>query len=67
MNTFIQQGYIKLIKSEIKDIYKVPKPGWAPIITEQQITILLWFLKDHVTLKTGVMAVENTSFPKYYI
>ncbi len=26
---------------------------------EQQISMLVWFLKDHVTLKTGVMAAEN--------
>ncbi len=27
---------------------------------EHQISILEWFLKDHVTLKTGVMAAENS-------
>ncbi len=27
---------------------------------EQQISILEWFLKDHVTLKTGVMTAENS-------
>ncbi len=26
---------------------------------EPQISILEWFLKDHVTLKTGVMATKN--------
>ncbi len=26
---------------------------------EQQISILEWFLKDHVTLKTGVMLLKN--------
>ncbi len=25
---------------------------------EQQISILEWFLKDHVTLKTGVMTLK---------
>ncbi len=25
---------------------------------EQQISILVWFLKDHVTLKTGVMMLK---------
>ncbi len=25
---------------------------------EQQISILEWFLKDHVTLKTGVMIMK---------
>ncbi len=29
---------------------------------EHQISILEWFLKDHVTLKTKVMATENSSF-----
>ncbi len=24
-------------------------------------SILKWFLKDHVTLKTGIMAAENTA------
>ncbi len=30
---------------------------------EQQISILEWFLKDHVTLKTGEMATENSVLP----
>ncbi len=29
---------------------------------EQQIIILEWFLKDHMTLNTGVMAATNLSF-----
>ncbi len=29
----------------------------------QQIVTLQWFLKDHVTLKTEVMAVENVALP----
>ncbi len=28
---------------------------------EQQISLLEWFLKDHVTLKTGVMMLKNAS------
>ncbi len=28
---------------------------------EHQISILEWFLKDHVTLKTGEMADENSA------
>ncbi len=28
-----------------------------------QISILYWFLKDRVTLKTGVMAAENSALP----
>ncbi len=28
-----------------------------------QISILEWFLKNHVTLKTGVMAAENSALP----
>ncbi len=28
---------------------------------EQQISILEWFLKNHVTLKTKVMAAENSA------
>ncbi len=27
-------------------------------VLEQQISILEWFLKDHVTLKTGVIAIK---------
>ncbi len=27
---------------------------------KHQISILEWFLKDHVTLKSGVMATENS-------
>ncbi len=30
---------------------------------EHQISILEWFLKYHVTPKTGVMAVENQALP----
>ncbi len=30
---------------------------------QHQISILEWFLKDHVTLKTGVMAAENSALP----
>ncbi len=28
---------------------------------EQKISMLEWFLKDYVTLKTGVMMMENNS------
>ncbi len=31
---------------------------------EQQIKILEWFLKDHVTLKTRVMAAENSALQR---
>ncbi len=52
INTFIQQGCIKLIKSE----------SFYNFIMLQNIqiqinTVLLNFL-DHVTLKTGVMMLE---------
>ncbi len=30
---------------------------------EHKIIILEWFLMDHVTLKTAVMAAENSDFP----
>ncbi len=30
---------------------------------EQQISILEWFLKDHETLKTEVMAAKNAALP----
>ncbi len=30
---------------------------------EQQISILEWFLKDHMTLTTGAMAAENSALP----
>ncbi len=30
---------------------------------DHQISILKWFMKDHVTLKTGVMAAENSDLP----
>ncbi len=35
--------------------------NWASIITEHQISILEWFLKDHETLNTEVMAAENSA------
>ncbi len=31
------------------------------MLLEQLISILEWFLKDHVTLKTGVIAAENAA------
>ncbi len=36
---------------------------------EDQISIFKWFLKDHVTLKNGVMAVEYSALlsQEYYI
>ncbi len=39
--------------------------NWAPIIIviDQQIGILEWFLKDHVTLKTKVMAAKKSVLP----
>ncbi len=43
---FIQQGCIKLIKSDSKNIYNFTK---------------LKKKKKHVTLKTGVMAAENSA------
>ncbi len=61
MNTSIQQGYI-MIKINSKDIYK----DFSTKILSSTILFnidnflstkssLEWFLKDHVTLKTGVM------------
>jgi len=34
---------------------------------EQQIIILEWFLKDHVTLKTGVMMLKIQLWSQEYI
>ncbi len=53
INTFIQQGYIKLLKSDSKYFY---------IVTKNIFQIL--FLKDLVTLATGVMVVENVTLPQ---
>ncbi len=36
----------------------IKQPFSALIIIEQQISISDWFLKDHVTLKTGVMMLK---------
>ncbi len=33
------------------------------MLSEQQINLLEWFLKDHVTLKTGEMSAENLALP----
>ncbi len=35
------------------------------MLFEHQISILEWFLKDHVILKAGVMAAENLALPKF--
>ncbi len=54
INTFIQQGGIKLIKSDNKYIcYKI----------KCHIHHIKWFLKNHVTLKTEVMTNENSALP----
>ncbi len=36
----------------------VDNNGIITMFLEQQISILEWFLKDHVTLKTGVMMLK---------
>ncbi len=54
----IHQGILKQ-----KNVTWFPKKYYATqlssklimIINEKQVSILEWFLKDHVTLKTGVM------------
>ncbi len=33
------------------------------IVFEHQISMSEWFLKDHVTLKTGVLTAENSALP----
>ncbi len=32
-------------------------------VFEQQISILKWYVKDCVTVKTGVMTAENSALP----
>ncbi len=32
---------------------------WKEMFLKHQISILEWFLKDHLTMKTEVMAAEN--------
>ncbi len=39
------------------------KNGFHKNIKPHNICILEWFLKDHVTLKTGVIAAENSALP----
>ncbi len=34
---------------------------------EHQINILEWFLKDHVTLKTGVISIIGINYIQKYI
>jgi len=53
INTFIQQGCIQLIRSDIKDIYNVTRYFYS-----KNPGILEWFLKDQVTLKTGLMLLK---------
>ncbi len=36
------------------------------MFNEQQISILEWFLKDNVTLKTGVVDAERLERLKYF-
>ncbi len=33
------------------------------MVIEDQISILEWFLKDHVTVRNGVMDDDNSSLP----
>ncbi len=39
----------------------------SEMFPEQQISILEWFLKDHVTLKTGVMMLKTLIWTQDYI
>ncbi len=48
----------KILNSKNMIIIRTINNNWAPIVTKQQISILLWFLKDHVTLKTAVMMLK---------
>ncbi len=67
--TFMQQGHINFIRGDSEDIYNVTKVYilikcsidlyiHQRILKKQQISILEWFLKNHVTLKTGVMMLK---------
>ncbi len=65
---FYQLSCIKLIKSNSKDMYNVVKnPETTKLILtcfhEQQISILEWFLKDHVIMKIDAIyaAAENSA------
>ncbi len=67
INTFIQQGHIKLIQSDSKSIYSVIKDfSFNEMLffwtlnnnDEQKICIFEWFLKNHVTLKTAVIMLK---------
>ncbi len=42
----------------IKNFDRTIRNGGKLKLIEQQIIILEWFLKDHVTLKTGVMMLK---------
>ncbi len=65
VNTFIQQGCIKLIKSDSKDLYNATKVYISNkccffnlqfnLAANQQIRMIS---EDHVTLKTGVMMLQ---------
>ncbi len=35
-------------------------------IIEHQISMLKWFLQDHVTQETGVMAAENSALTSHW-
>ncbi len=48
-NPDMYNGFPKNIKQHRKIV------SWAPI------SVWEWFLKDHVTIKTGVMAAENSA------
>ncbi len=48
---YAQQSCIYFMKNMVKNI----------LIIEKQISILKWFLKDCVILKTGVLAAENSA------
>ncbi len=74
MYTFIQQGCIKLFKSDSKDIYVRKDLNQKNAVFNKtkllklfllstNSSILEWFLKDHVTLKTRVMNAENSALP----
>ncbi len=61
---FILQGCIQFIKSNSKDLIQENYFRINAVfnnikkILEQQINIFEWFLKDHGTLKTGIMMLK---------
>ncbi len=49
---------VQLLQQALAKVLNVEQRAYWLLFLEQQISTLEWFLKDHVTLKTGVIMLN---------